>query len=331
MPVDSLLNCPRSLKTSPTRDGYRHSKLRKLPRTPGQSQAVRQHLPEALPRTRLPLQSADYSSCRLPLHHRQGRRPLTPPCPGPRLPPHQVTAARRRWTPPRPPSSLALSPVDISSDGGYDLASLLSTCYADGAGLEGALDSIFDGFIRTDGLNGLSGADTCLMGHDNSHIDGHCGCLSDTGSYNVVLELSLRLRRAAETLNRFPKHRTPSSCPIHQRISDLDRCATYVVDQLCCVDSLLIMLCREVLGSVNTSDATLSSYGGVVVPSGAAFTLQGQMPSRSQTLGGTISPQSLHNDPRPQWEYKAPSYPTPPSEDSFMSWEPHRRSTDWSP
>lgn len=130
------------------------------------------------------------------------------------------------------PSSLTLSPVEIAGDSGYDLASLLSTCYPDGAGLEGALDSIFDGFIRTDGLNGLSGADSCLLGHDSSHMDGHCGCLSDSGSYNVVLELSLRLRRAAETLNQFPKHRTPSSCPIHQRISDLDRCATYVSDLL---------------------------------------------------------------------------------------------------
>ena len=96
-------------------------------------------------------------------------------------------------------------------------------------------------------------------------------------------------------------------------------------------DSLLIMPCSEVLGSVNTSATAMPPYGGVSVPSGSAYTLQSQVPSRSQTLSGTISPQSLHNNSRHQWEYKSPSYPTPPSEDSFMSWEPHRRSTDWSP
>ncbi len=126
------------------------------------------------------------------------------------------------------PSPLTLTPVEVAGDGGYDLASLLSSCYSEG-GLEGALESIFDGFIQTDGLSSLSGPDPCLMHHDHTHIDGHCGCLGDASSYNVVLELSLRLRRAAETLGHFSKHQSSSSCPIHQRIADLDRYTTYVL------------------------------------------------------------------------------------------------------
>lgn len=120
------------------------------------------------------------------------------------------------------PSPLTLTPVDAPGDNPYDFASLLSTCYPDGAGLDGTLDSLFDGLIRTEGISGMAGAEACL----GNHMGGHCGCLSDTSSYNVVLELSLRLRRAAETLGHFPKHRAASTCPIHQRIAELDRCTT---------------------------------------------------------------------------------------------------------
>lgn len=117
------------------------------------------------------------------------------------------------------PSPALLTPVD---DGGYDLSSILSTCYPGGAGLEGAFDGLFDGLIRTDGL-GMSNVDACAAHPDNVH----CGCLGDTGSYNVVLELSLRLRRAAETLAHYSKHHAPSTnCQMHQRIADLDRYTT---------------------------------------------------------------------------------------------------------
>ncbi|KAJ3554080.1 hypothetical protein NM688_g3290 [Phlebia brevispora] len=212
------------------------------------------------------------------------------------------------------PSPLALTPIDIAGDSAYDFASLLSTCYPEGAGLDGALDSIFDGLMHSEGLDRLAGADSCSGGH----ASGHCGCLSDTSSYNVVLELSLRLRRAAETLGHFPKHRTHPDCPIHQRIAELDRCTT------------------EALGSVNSSASALSPYAnsshaGLSASSGAPFPLHlHQMDSCAPILSGTISPQSLHAAVRPSWAASSP-YPTPPSEDTFMSWEPHRRPAEWSP
>lgn len=121
------------------------------------------------------------------------------------------------------PSPLSLSPVEVAGDGGYDLASLLSTYYPEGAGLNDGIDSLFDGLIRNDSL-GMANPDSCLMHQDR----GHCGCLSDATSYSVVLELSLRLRRAAEVLAHDAKHRASQSCPIHQRITDLDRRARYV-------------------------------------------------------------------------------------------------------
>lgn len=55
---------------------------------------------------------------------------------------------------------------------------------------------------------------------------GHCGCLHESASYNVVLELSIRLRKAADILARSASHHMGSNCPLNQRISDLDTFAT---------------------------------------------------------------------------------------------------------
>lgn len=57
--------------------------------------------------------------------------------------------------------------------------------------------------------------------------NGHCGCLHEAQSYNVLLELSLRLRRAADTLSRSASHQLGQQCQLHQRIADLDDFTTY--------------------------------------------------------------------------------------------------------
>ncbi|KII92583.1 hypothetical protein PLICRDRAFT_50945 [Plicaturopsis crispa FD-325 SS-3] len=55
---------------------------------------------------------------------------------------------------------------------------------------------------------------------------GHCGCLHDTTNYNILLELSLRLRKAADILGRSVNHRMGSSCLLNQRVAELDAFAT---------------------------------------------------------------------------------------------------------
>ncbi|KAF7309034.1 hypothetical protein MKEN_01104800 [Mycena kentingensis (nom. inval.)] len=51
---------------------------------------------------------------------------------------------------------------------------------------------------------------------------GTCGCLNEASCYNVVLDLSLRLRKAADVLARSPSHTNPSECALNTHISDLD-------------------------------------------------------------------------------------------------------------
>ncbi|KAG5639392.1 hypothetical protein H0H81_002924 [Sphagnurus paluster] len=55
---------------------------------------------------------------------------------------------------------------------------------------------------------------------------GHCGCLHESSNYNAVLELSIRLRKAADILARSPNHHIGSTCLLNQRISDLDTFTT---------------------------------------------------------------------------------------------------------
>jgi hypothetical protein len=68
----------------------------------------------------------------------------------------------------------------------------------------------------------------CSTGHQNAapHGDRHCGCLHEPSSYNAVLELSLRLRKAADILSRSATHRMGARCPLNQQVAALDTFAT---------------------------------------------------------------------------------------------------------
>lgn len=58
---------------------------------------------------------------------------------------------------------------------------------------------------------------------------GHCGCANETNSYIVLLELSLRLRKASEVVGHHFKHFSGSTCSLNQGISQLDKFVSYVM------------------------------------------------------------------------------------------------------
>jgi hypothetical protein len=70
------------------------------------------------------------------------------------------------------------------------------------------------------GHNDLQAGGSTLADHLDdacgSKYRGHCGCLTEGPSYNVVLELSLRLRKAADILLGS------GNCCLSQRIIELD-------------------------------------------------------------------------------------------------------------
>ncbi|KAI0699555.1 hypothetical protein BC835DRAFT_538584 [Cytidiella melzeri] len=202
------------------------------------------------------------------------------------------------------PSPPGLSTAEAMPDDSYNLACLLSSVYPNGPGLDNGIDNLLDGLIRSENLS-ISNHNPCLVHHER----GHCGCLTDATSYSVVLELSLRLRRAAEVLGHNSKHHPSSHCLIHQRIADLDRRAS------------------EALANVNTTTPTFNPFG----PHHATYapSLPSTASGRTGGMTATVAPHSLHASVR-SWDFKsASSYPSPPCEDSFMSWDPSRRSNDW--
>ena len=113
---------------------------------------------------------------------------------------------------------MALSPLDphltcgLGLNGDYDLSSLFG-CPGQKTGLE---DNFFSEIWDRLGPPG----GTC----DSARTGEHCGCLNDPATYNAILELSLRLRKAADILGRSTHH-TPgtSNCMINQNIVELDR------------------------------------------------------------------------------------------------------------
>jgi hypothetical protein len=85
------------------------------------------------------------------------------------------------------------------------------------------------GYSRpSDSLASLMAAYADLTDHMFVRRGGNCGCLSEASCYNAVLELSLRLRKAADVLARSPSHSSHPDCPLNHHISDLDTFAKFV-------------------------------------------------------------------------------------------------------
>ncbi|KJA29454.1 hypothetical protein HYPSUDRAFT_32913 [Hypholoma sublateritium FD-334 SS-4] len=106
-----------------------------------------------------------------------------------------------------PPDESSLSPIGIANHApipDYDFASEIFSSYP---GVTGVNDSTFP----------------LLHDHRCGKQIGHCGCIHDSTNYKNMLELSVRLRKASDVLNRTPTHQLGGNfCPLHQRISELD-------------------------------------------------------------------------------------------------------------
>ncbi|KAG2078990.1 hypothetical protein BDR04DRAFT_1146667 [Suillus decipiens] len=108
----------------------------------------------------------------------------------------------------------ALVPGEQSLAGELDFASILMSY----SGLIGCEDNLGYNIIN-DHLDGTYRSEHC---YDTS-AHSYCGCLTDGSSYNAVLELSLRLRKAADILSRSAYHHLGSNnCALNQRIVELD-------------------------------------------------------------------------------------------------------------
>ncbi|CDO74454.1 hypothetical protein BN946_scf184979.g9 [Trametes cinnabarina] len=195
--------------------------------------------------------------------------------------------------------------INSMLDSDYDLSSILSSCRA------GNHDPSGDAYLNNMLETLLTAPDACPSGHSQDH----CGCLNDHKSYNTVLELSLRLRRATQVLAQYANHGAQSDCKVHQRISELDRFTT------------------TALGNIVTPPEPLFSHPPTPpYPRNAAYGRLGQ-PGVHPSHSGPMQSQTQQTLQSPRaWDFKQgqpQSYPSPPWDDSFMSWEPLRQPPEW--
>ncbi|KAI8993109.1 hypothetical protein BD414DRAFT_412762 [Trametes punicea] len=186
-----------------------------------------------------------------------------------------------------------------------ELSLLLSSCQT------ATNDSAADGYLNDMLETLLTTPDAC----SGDHSQDHCGCLNEHTEYNTVLELSLRLRRATEILSQYAKHGAQSDCKVHRRIAELDRFTT------------------TALGNVITPPEPLSSHPStppVVATAPFGHPAHPRVRPTHNVPAQSLAPHALQS-PR-AWDFKqgqAQSYPSPPWDDSFMSWEPLRQPSEW--
>ncbi|KAH0827822.1 hypothetical protein J3R83DRAFT_3447 [Lanmaoa asiatica] len=136
-------------------------------------------------------------------------------------------------------------------------------------------------------------------------LDGHCGCLNEVASYNVVLELSLRLRKAANILSHSANHRFNTGCPLNQGIVDLDAFATTALGN--------ITTSPNDFGPVHLRTRANTAPSGLIPP---PFSTNGCIPA---THAPAISPPSLRGL-RSWGVVSCASDPPASCDESFMSW-----------
>ncbi|KAH9839528.1 uncharacterized protein C8Q71DRAFT_704445 [Rhodofomes roseus] len=209
------------------------------------------------------------------------------------------------------PSPMSVSPLDphlscglgLNSD--YDLSSLFA-CSAEKTGMEESFFSeIWDRLVPPGG--------SC----DSARPGEHCGCLNDPATYNTILELSLRLRKAADILGRSTNHTSGiSNCMVNQNIVELDRFTSTALGN--------INAPPDPFGSgSNQNRATISAPSNT----SATYSTFGTRPNPSTSAQGvTVSPPLVQSQSVRTWDYKPDSpYLSSPWEDPFMSWMPQRR------
>ncbi|KAJ7210536.1 hypothetical protein GGX14DRAFT_625977 [Mycena pura] len=142
---------------------------------------------------------------------------------------------------------------------------------------------------QSDSLASLISAYAGLTDHMFVRRGGNCGCLNDVACYNVVLELSLRLRKAADVLARSPSHSScPSDCTLNTHISDLD------------------MFAKNML-----LDRDIPNYGSLSMPPGGGL-------NRGHGFGYATASGSPSTDENGHGWNGGDS-------ESFMSWAPQRK------
>lgn len=123
------------------------------------------------------------------------------------------------------PDSPMSEPASMPND-----SQLMSTGMKSASFEEGVYGHMLDHIMRSDearrAANGLFVGDRNSAGRKET-----CSCIDNVLAYNVLLELSVRLRKAVESLARVPDHHLNGGdpdCQLYAKICELDKLTSYV-------------------------------------------------------------------------------------------------------
>lgn len=135
-----------------------------------------------------------------------------------------------------------------------------------------------------------------------------CNCVLEPSNYHTMLELSLRLRKAAALLSRSPHHQVGGHCLLNQRLSELDALTTYVNRLPSFMYSLNSMIIRNTLSLVDSPQFSYSAHQALHPP----------------TVHPSIYTSAITASRLDTWLSGAITDSNNTGNDSLMSWDPPR-------
>ncbi|KAH8118984.1 hypothetical protein DFH11DRAFT_1780234 [Phellopilus nigrolimitatus] len=171
----------------------------------------------------------------------------------------------------------SITSEDLSTMIGSEFSGLLANSLEPINYQDGIFGHILEHIMQTDQVRafGLLGCDLDARG-PNSRT---CGCIDNVMAYNSLLELSIRLRKAVESLGRVADHRLgnfDSGCQLYSKICELDKLTSITLsnamspeDKLSPLDAYFTPLSSG-LGSSTISSHCLPQWASNGVTSAAA-------------------------------------------------------------
>ncbi|KZT28960.1 hypothetical protein NEOLEDRAFT_686425 [Neolentinus lepideus HHB14362 ss-1] len=205
-----------------------------------------------------------------------------------------------REEPFQPQVTIAVPKDQPPSDG--QRASILQETYLPPAGMDGNLfDVLLNSMLQPDVCKEIRSCDAWSYSSQDTHrTAGHCGCMTDPMSYSVVLELTLHLRKAANSLGCSGRHDSSSKCLLYHLMTELDAYVATTLD--------------------NTFPPVTDSYSNAAFP-------QNRMGASNTSTSTTMHPhQSTHPVANRTLTSASPSsFVTVPSwDESFILWDSPR-------
>ncbi|KIY73106.1 hypothetical protein CYLTODRAFT_449311 [Cylindrobasidium torrendii FP15055 ss-10] len=165
------------------------------------------------------------------------------------------------------------------------------------------LNSIFPDYIP--------GSASILQAPDFHQLNqsDHCGCLHDRPCYNALLELSLRLRKAADVMAMSHRHQSGAHCQMQRRVAELDAVTSASLGNVVCPPADNNSYAAPLRYHAPPQMHSFGTVTGRQIshPPGLMPTVLHSSSSSTATWDGYLEDVVMHTDSAASWK---PAFPT---------------------